>query len=202
MSQLLVIVGVFAAFWFFLSQARAKPETEPTTGGYFESLEEYGPEYSPFWYSGGEEITMTLDDLYEKHGRQKGLDPLLLKAIAQVESNEDPSAKNPLDPSVGLMQVLCVPDGRGGCSNRLNVCDWPPGSEADLYDPDFNLHIAAQVLKWNINQFGTLKGIAVYNSWVAHEDPREGPFSNQGYVDKVLSKYRALGGFLSAGVSV
>jgi len=147
-------------------------------------------------------MVVTLDDLYEKHGREKGLDPMLLKAIAQVESSENPDAVNPADPSVGLMQVLCVPDGAGSCSNRLNVNDWPPQSRQQLFDPDFNLHIAAQILKWNIDTYGTLKGIAVYNSWSAHTDPREGPFQNQGYVDKVLSKYRALGGLPGRNVWV
>jgi len=134
----------------------------------------------------------TLDDLYRKHGNQKGVDPMLLKAIAQVESAENPNAKNPRDPSVGLMQVLCVPDGSGGCSNKFNIKGWPPESEKALYDPDLSLHFASQILKWNLDTYGMPKGIAVYNSWSARTDPGEGPFKNQSYVDKVLGKYYAL----------
>ena len=135
-----------------------------------------------------------LDSLYEKHGRIHGLDPMLLKAIAQVESSENPLAKNLLDPSYGLMQLLCQDDGMGSCRNKLNVLDWPPESKEKLFDPDYSLHIGAQILTWNIDRYGFNKGIAVYNSWEAHTAPQDGPFPNQVYVDKVLSHYRALGG--------
>lgn len=138
--------------------------------------------------------TVTLDDLYRYHGRLNGVNPLLLKAIAQVESNEDPNAKNQADPSFGLMQILCQDDGYGSCRNRLNVLDWPPASKSELFDPDYSLHIGAQILAWNIGRYGRDKGIAVYNAWSAHTAPNDGPYPNQGYVDKVLSKYRALGG--------
>ena len=142
-------------------------------------------------------ITVTLDDLYESHGRQKGLDPILLKAIAIVESSENPNAKNPSDPSYGLMQILCQPDGQGGCKNRLNVLDWPPQSSERLYDADYSLHIGSQILRWNIDQYGFNKGIAVYNSWTAHNDPQNGPFCNQVYVDNVLKNYYNLTGVMS-----
>lgn len=137
----------------------------------------------------------TLDSMYKAAGNRWGVDWLLLKVIAQVESNENPGAKNPNDPSYGLMQLLCVPDGKGGCSNRLNVIGWPPEEGIkQLYDPEYSLKIGAQILAWNIGRFGLKKGIAVYNSWSAHTAPNDGPFPNQSYVDKVLTKYRALGG--------
>ena len=135
---------------------------------------------------------MSLDDLYKKHGKRHGLDWRLLKAIAQVESNEDPQAKNQADPSFGLMQILCQDDGMGSCKNKLNILDWPPASKSELFDPDYSLHIGAQILSWNINQYGLDKGIAVYNSWSARHAPNDGPFPNQGYVDKVWAKYTAI----------
>lgn len=134
----------------------------------------------------------SLDDLYIRHGNRNNLDPLLLKAVAMVESNENPSAKNPSDPSFGLMQILCTDDGKGGCANKLNVNDWPPMSRDLLYDPDYNLNIAAQILAWNISMYGFKKGIAVYNSWSARNDPPEGPFVNQAYVNKVMANYAVL----------
>lgn len=143
----------------------------------------------------GESITgpvETLDDLYRKHASKKGLDWKLVKAVAIVESNENPNAKNPADPSLGLMQVLCVPDGRGGCANNLNVRDWPPESAKRLYDPDYNLHIACQILRWNIDTYGLWKGVAVYNSWSARHDPANGPFRNQEYVNKVRREYNSI----------
>lgn len=137
---------------------------------------------------------VTLDDLYRKHATAAGLDWRLLKAIAIVESSENPNAVNPSDPSAGLMQVLCAgpgPDGR--CTNRLNLPGWPPRREA-LFDPDTNLQFAAGILKWNIDSYGLLRGIAVYNRWASRLDPPDGPFGNQTYVDKVTREYRALGG--------
>lgn len=136
----------------------------------------------------------TLDELYVKHGQQNGLDPMLLKAVAMVESSENPKAKNPLDPSYGLMQILCVSDGKGGCKNRFNILDWPPDSQQSLYDPDISLHYGAQILAWNIKTYGFKRGIAVYNRWESRLDPENGPFGNQRYVDKVISHYIALGG--------
>lgn len=135
-----------------------------------------------------------LEPLYRKHANKQGLDWRLLKAIAIVESSENPNARNPADPSTGLMQVLCVPDGSGGCKNRFNVQGWEGIRENDLLDPDINLGIASQILAWNIQRYGFNKGIAVYNSWSARNDPMEGPFQNQGYVDKVLRHYNAIKG--------
>lgn len=131
-------------------------------------------------------------DLYEKHGKRYNINPVLLRAIAKIESSENANAVNPLDPSYGLMQVLCVSDGVGSCKNRFNVKDWPPDSKGKLFDPDYNLHIASQVLAWNIKQFGLKKGIACYNNWGARHDPKDGPYRNQGYVDKVLGVYEGL----------
>lgn len=131
------------------------------------------------------------DALYKKHAEGKSFDWKLLKAIAIVESNENPSAQNPSDPSYGICQVLCVPDGAGSCKNRLNIIGWPPESMESLFDPDVNLYYAAQILNWNVQTYGQKKGVAVYNSWEAHLDPADGPFVNQGYVDKV---FKALSG--------
>jgi len=140
--------------------------------------------------------TQSLDDLYQIHGKRNGLDPMLLKAIARVESSENPNVKNPSDPSYGLMQVLCVDDGQGGCKNKFNVMGWPPLTKEQLYDPDYSLQIGAQILAWNIETYGFKRGIAVYNSWGARHDPPDGPFENQGYVDKVLREYYGLGGII------
>lgn len=132
------------------------------------------------------------DDLYKKHATGKSFDWKLLKAIAIVESNENPSAQNPADPSYGICQVLCQPDGSGGCKNALNIIGWPPpGGYESLLNPDTNLYYASQILDWNVKMYGDKKGVAVYNSWAAHLDPQNGPFVNQDYVDKV---FRALSG--------
>jgi len=179
MKSLIIIIGAVLAYLGF--QTKEKASASGSTAS---------------WALPADYLTepADLDSLYEKHGRIHGLDWRLLKAIAQVESSENPLAKNQADPSFGLMQLLCQDDGLGSCRNKLNVLDWPPASKNQLFDPDYSLHIGAQVLSWNINRYGFNKGIAVYNSWEAHTAPQDGPFPNQGYVDKVLLKYRALGG--------
>lgn len=151
-------------------------------------------EYVPYTPINFEKTTSSLDDLYKKYGQRHGLDWKLLKAIAQVESNENPKAKNPTDPSFGLMQLLCRPNGAGGCSNKLNVLDWPPEHHNKLYDPDYSVYIGAQILAWNIDRYGLWRGVACYNHWGARLAEPDGPFPNQRYVDKVQGKYNALSG--------
>lgn len=41
----------------------------------------------------------------ESKAREWGLEPALVKSIVRVESNFNPRAKNPADPSYGLMQI-------------------------------------------------------------------------------------------------
>lgn len=178
MIKIAAAIGALLVFFGFKSKA--------PTG---ESTAEWEQEPLSF-----EKSTATLDDLYQKYGLRHNLDWRLLKAIAQVESNENPNAKNPNDPSYGLMQILCQPDGAGGCKNNLNVMDWPPPEVSKLYDPEYSLHIGAQILAWNISRYGLWRGVACYNHWGARLSEPDGPFPNQGYVDKVKGKYRALGG--------
>lgn len=127
----------------------------------------------------------SLDELYLLYGKAYGVDPNLLKAVAIVESNENPNAFNAADPSIGVMQLLCVGFGSGKCTNRLNLPDWPPQYVEQLFDPDYNVSIGAQILAWNISQYGTDKGIAVYNNYSARNTQPGYPFPNQEYVNKV-----------------
>lgn len=127
--------------------------------------------------------------LYQIIGARRGVDPDLLRAICIVESGENPNAENPADPSVGLGQVLCKFDPRDPerrCLNAFNIEGWRGITWNALKDPETNLDMAAQILAWNIKQFGFPRGIAVYNSWSARNDAPEGPYRNQEYVSKVL----------------
>lgn len=133
------------------------------------------------------------DALFRAHGEAQGVDWRLLKAIAQVESSLDPAAEHPLGLSSGLMQVMCAPAHAQRCRNRFDIDGWPV-TRAQLHDPDINVHLASQILAWNLRTYGLLQGIAVYNSRSARGAPRSGPFPNQPYVDKVLRRYRALEG--------
>lgn len=139
----------------------------------------------------------TIAQLYIVVGQSRGVDPLLLRAICIVESSENPNAENPSDPSVGLGQVLCrfdPADPERRCLNRFNVEGWERATWNALKDPAFNLDIAAQILKWNLDSFGFPRGVAVYNAWESRHAGVAGPFPNQGYVDKVLKVYSQLKG--------
>jgi soluble lytic murein transglycosylase-like protein len=132
------------------------------------------------------------DALFQKHGAATGVDWRLLKAVGTAESHLNPRAVNQRDPSIGIMQVRCVDDKKGGCANRLDVLRWPPARREQLYDPDYNIDIGAQILAWNIARFGRARGIAAYNHWGARRTPRSQPFPNQYYVDKVTHIHRQL----------
>lgn len=139
-------------------------------------------------------LVMSLDDLYQRHGLAFGIDWRLVKAIAQHESGENPTAVNSADnESIGIMQVLCRPDGQGGCKNRLNLPSWKDATREKLLDADFNISIGAQILASNVRIYGVPKGIAVYNAWDQHTAPTAGPFKNQRYVNDVLRRAHALG---------
>ncbi len=135
----------------------------------------------------------TLDAMYRAHAQAQGLDWRLVKAIAIVESNERADAIHAESQSIGIAQVLCRDNGKGGCANRLvDVAGWPPASRDVLFDPNYNLLIGTQILAWNIRTYGQRKGIAAYNQWSARKTPRGEPFPNQYYVDKVLRTYHQL----------
>ena len=58
---------------------------------------------------------LSVNDLFKKWGAAYGVEWQLLKAVARKESRLNPNAVNNADnESIGLMQVLCRPDGQGG----------------------------------------------------------------------------------------
>lgn len=137
-----------------------------------------------------------LEELYREVGVRHGVNPRLLRAIAIIESGEDVDAVNPADPSFGIMQLLCTVDNSGQrvCRNTLNLPGWPPSKKQQLFDPVYNLEIAAGILRWNLENYGFPRGVAMYNAFGARMDPQNGPFRNQGYVEKVLGEFNKLGG--------
>lgn len=135
-----------------------------------------------------------LDDIFKKYGARYGVDWRLLKAHAVVESSLNPAAINPADPSYGVMQVLCKPGQNGVCANRFDVQGWAGMTRDRLLDPDVNVMIGAQIVAWNVRNFGMPKAVAVFNRWDQRIAHPFGPFANQRYVDRVLTEYRRLGG--------
>lgn len=138
------------------------------------------------------------DAIYQKYGTQFGVDWRLIKAHAQVESSENPSAFN-TEGSSGLMQILLPLSHNTGARRHFDAGRLPEWRDADaaagtaIFDPDYNVSLAASLIRENIKAYGMPRAIAVYNMDKSRLAPLMGPFANQGYVDKVLAKARALG---------
>lgn len=117
--------------------------------------------------------------LFEAAGDRWSIDPALLAAVAQVESNFDPAAVSSAG-ATGLMQFM------------------PATAEAmgvDPLDPASAIDGAAQYLRQNLDQFGTIPlALAAYNAGPGNVRKHGGipPFAEtQRYVRKVQEIWSA-----------
>lgn len=140
--------------------------------------------------SGAKGLTPELERLMASKADQYGVDRALVKAIAKVESNFNPRAKNPADPSYGLMQITpMLAQDYGLVKDYRN----PSSSEIEqLYDPSKNLDVACPHLAYlmKIRTFGI--AVQMYN--VGPTGYMNG-VRNYDYLNKVRSyyeKYRSL----------
>jgi hypothetical protein len=99
----------------------------------------------------------------------------LIKGVIATESQWNPNAINPSDPSYGLMQILGGPRG-----------PYPSVAVADLMDPSTNITLGSTFLQNQIRRFSFPGGVAAYNSGTPRTLPG-GQYVNQAYVDSVLS---------------
>lgn len=104
------------------------------------------------------------ENLLSKIRRKAGeylLDPALVWAIAKTESNFDPRAKNPADPSYGLMQITPpLAFDYGVVSDPY----FPTDEDIErLYDPDISLDIACRFLKYLTSKYPKDQAIQMYN---------------------------------------
>lgn len=127
-------------------------------------------------------------------GKRVGIDWRLLYAVAKVESGLNQTAKNPADPSYGLMQIRCVAAGPDAqCTNVKRIPQWDEATPNRLLlDAAYNVQCGAYILKWNIKAFSYPRGVACYNDWGSRLNPVYGPFDNAEYVRKVDTEYQRL----------
>jgi len=99
--------------------------------------------------------------LIAKKAREWDIDPPLLKAVVRVESNFNPRAKNPADPSYGLMQITpMLAQDYGKVKDYTN----PTKAEIDmLYEPSWNLDIGCEYLSMLLRSYGFDQAIQSYN---------------------------------------
>lgn len=109
-----------------------------------------------------------------------GLDPALVRAVVQVESNFQPDAVSPKG-AQGLMQLM------PGTAAALGV--------KDAFDPEQNLDGGARHLSGLLRSYGgdVTKALAAYNAGAAAVARHGGvpPFrETRDYVARVLKRYR------------
>jgi hypothetical protein len=116
-------------------------------------------------------------DLIETVALKHGVDPELVHAVVQAESNYQPRAKSPVG-ARGLMQVMPATAKDLGIKN--------------LYDPHNNLEAGVRYLKFLLARFDLTRAIAAYNAGPANVRKYGGvpPFEEtQNYVKKVSGTY-------------
>lgn len=125
----------------------------------------------------GQDIILPRVDVQERiiyHAKKWGLEVALVKAVAKVESNFNPRAKNPADPSYGLMQITPIlAFDYGLIKNYKN----PSDLEIELiFDINNNLSVACdflnrlrkypfkqQIMSYNLGETGYINGRRNYD---------------------------------------
>ena len=117
-------------------------------------------------------------DLIETVALKHGVDPALVHAVVQAESNYQPRARSHVG-ARGLMQVMPATARDFGVKN--------------LFDPQNNLEAGVQYLKFLLARFDLTNAIAAYNAGPGAVRKYDGipPFKEtQNYVKKVLANFQ------------
>ena len=130
------------------------------------------------------ETVSDLDAMIYYAANKYRVDPALVKAVAMVESSLNPYAKNPTDPSWGLMAVMPILAEDFGI-----VRDWHNPSDAEIAmirDPQTNLNIGAWHLNRLLEKYTFDESVQMYN--VGETGYRNGR-RNLDYLSKVKRWY-------------
>lgn len=105
--------------------------------------------------------------IYERYGKQYGISPKLLKAIAKVESGEQPGTVGDDGESIGLFQI----------QPKWHMQRLKEGES--LLDPEVNTRVACEILTELMDKYGTLDEVlTVYN---AGHDSGDRRYANRVY---------------------
>ena len=105
--------------------------------------------------------------IYERYGKQYGISPKLLKAIAKVESGEQPGTVGDDGESIGLFQI----------QPKWHMQRLKEGES--LLDPEVNIRVACEILSELMDKYATLDEVlTVYN---AGHDTGDRRYANRVY---------------------
>ena len=163
-------------------------------------------------------VKQSLDQIFANMAKKYKLPPLLLKAVAQVESALDPKAYR-FEPGFWDRYLKNDPEWRGkdpkvvsasfGLMQLMFTTAWSMGfrgKETDLYDPMINVNPGAKLLRANINSIEEKKlhikhqmwsiriSLSRYNGGSRGNPDGDSNLRNQSYVDKVFKAWRKLEG--------
>lgn len=145
---------------------KAKAQKETTTATYYEEPAEDKSDYEKYI------DIVPLEPAVIKHivekSTEKGIDPALVFALIEVESNFKAEAKN--DSCIGLMQV--------NCENYDN----PNQAMASLISPTLNVDAGIEILDSFLKKYPVEKALTCYN---CGEHGGKGK-STSGYAKKIL----------------
>jgi len=130
-------------------------------------------------------VAVDVQEKIKHYASEWGLEAALVKAIAKVESNFNPRAKNPADPSYGLMQITPgLAYDYGLISDHVN----PSWLEIDIiYDVDNNLSIAC----WFLNRLSKYSFQQMVMSYNVGEGGYKDGRRNWDYLNKVEKYYES-----------
>ena len=147
---------------------KAKAQKETTTATYYEEPAEDKSDYEKYI------DIVPLEPGIIKHivetATEKGIDPALIFALIEIESNFKVEAKN--GPCIGLMQV--------NCENYDN----PNQAMASLISPTLNVDAGIEILSGHLKKYPVEKALTCYNMGERGAKGRD----TSGYAKKVLSK--------------
>jgi soluble lytic murein transglycosylase-like protein len=103
----------------------------------------------------------TIDSIIASNARRYGVEEALIRAIIKVESDFNPNAVNPSDPSYGLMQIMPILAEDFGY-----VRDWRNVTEAEIAMirlPETNVQIGTRFLAKLLSKYPQGVTIQMYN---------------------------------------
>ena len=164
-----VIIGavlICIVAYLIKTPMKAKAKEETTTATYYEEAKEDKSDYER--YIDLVPLEPEIVKYVVTKSQEKGIDPALVFAIIEVESNFKTEAKN--GPCIGLMQVNC------------NNFDRPNQAMASLISPSLNIDAGIEILSTYLKKYPTEKALTCYNMGENGAKGRD----TSGYSKKVL----------------